>query len=104
MYAVFEDGSRQYQVSEGDQLDVDFRDIGAGDRIEFDRVLLLRSNDGVQIGSPTVPNVKVIAEVLEQTKGEKLYIQKFKRRKNYHRRTGHRQRLTRIRVREIVTS
>ena len=103
MYAVFEDGSRQYRVSEGDQLDVDFRDVGVGNQIEFDRVLLFSGNDGVRVGNPTVKDAKVVAEVLEHGKGEKIYIQKFKRRKNYHRRTGHRQPFIRIRVRQIVT-
>jgi large subunit ribosomal protein L21 len=102
MYAVFEDGSRQYRVCEGDQLDVDFREVSVGNNIEFDRVLLLSGNEGIQVGAPTVKDVKVIAEVLAQVRGDKIYIQKFKRRKNYHRRTGHRQRLTRVRVRQIV--
>lgn len=104
MYAIFEDGSHQYKVSEGDQLDLDFRDVGVGNQIEFSRVLLFSGNDGVRVGIPTVENVKVVAEVVEQTLGEKIYIQKFKRRKNYHRRTGHRQKLTRVRVQQIVAS
>jgi large subunit ribosomal protein L21 len=103
MYAVFEDGSRQYRVSEGDQLDVDYREANAGQQIQFDRVLLYRGSDGVRVGDPTVSNAKVVAEVVDQVRGEKIYVQKFKRRKNYHRRTGHRQDLTRIRIREIVT-
>jgi len=103
MYAIFEDGSRQYRVSEGDELDVDFRDAAAGNQIEFDRVLLYNGTDGVRVGNPTVANVKVVAEVVDQHRGEKVYIQKFKRRKNYHRRTGHRQELTRVRIRQIVT-
>ena len=103
MYAVFEDGSRQYRVSEGDQIDVDFRDVGVGNQIEFDRVLLFSGTDGVRVGNPTVLNAKVVAEVVEHGKGEKIYIQKFRRRKNYHRRTGHRQPFTRIRVRQIVS-
>ena len=102
MYAVFEDGSRQYRVSEGDQLEVDLRDVSVGNNIEFERVLLFSGNDGVRVGTPTVQNVKVVAEVLEHMKGEKIYIQKRKRRKNYRRRTGHRQQLTRVRVRQIV--
>jgi large subunit ribosomal protein L21 len=102
MYAVFEDGSRQYRVSEGDQLDIDYRDTPAGDQIEFNRVLLHSGADGVRVGTPTLPNVKVVAEVVEHRRGEKIYVQKFKRRKNYHRRTGHRQELTRVRIRQIV--
>ena len=104
MYAVFEDGSRQYRVSEGDQLDVDVRDVSVGNNIEFERVLLYSGNDGVRVGAPTVLDVKVVAEVLEHMKGEKIYIQKHKRRKNYRRRTGHRQQYTRVRVRQIVAS
>ena len=104
MYAVFEDGSRQYRVSEGDQIDVDFRDVGVGNQIEFDRVLLFSGTEGVRVGNPTVLNAKVVAEVVEHGKGEKIYIQKFRRRKNYHRRTGHRQPFTRIRVRQIVSA
>ena len=102
MYAVFQDGSHQYRVSEGDQLDVDFREVGAGENIEFDRVLLFSGTDGVHVGRPTVKDAKIIAEVVEQTHGEKIYVQKFKRRKNFHRRTGHRQKLTRVSVRQIV--
>ena len=102
MYAVFEDGSRQYRVSEGDQLDVDFRDTPAGSQIEFGRVLLFSGTEGVRVGAPTVQNAKIIAEVVEQRRGEKIYVQKFKRRKNYHRRTGHRQELTRVRIKQIV--
>ena len=102
MYVVFEDGAHQYRVSEGDQLEVDLRDVNVGNNIEFERVLLFSSNDGVRVGTPTVQNVKVVAEVIEHTKGEKIYVQKFKRRKNYHRRTGHRQHFTRVRVRQIV--
>ena len=102
MYAVFEDGSRQYRVSEGDQLDVDFRDVTAGNQIEFSRVLLFSGADGIRVGTPTVQNAKVVAEVVEHGRGEKIYVQKFKRRKNYHRRIGHRQELTRVRVKQIV--
>ena len=102
MYAVFEDGSRQYRVSEGDQLDVDYRDANAGSSIEFTRVLLYSGAEGVSVGTPTLADTKVIAEVVEHRRGEKIYVQKFKRRKNYHRRIGHRQELTRVRVRQIV--
>ena len=88
--------------SEGDQVDVDFRPAEVGNQIEFDRVLLFSGSDGVRVGTPTVENAKVVAEVLEQFRDDKIYVQKFKRRKNYHRRTGHRQPLTRVRVRQII--
>jgi large subunit ribosomal protein L21 len=102
MYAVFEDGSRQYRVSEGDHVDVDFRDAGPGNQIAFERVLLYSGAEGVRVGAPTINNAKVIAEVVEHRRGEKIYVQKFKRRKNYHRRIGHRQELTRVRIRQIL--
>jgi large subunit ribosomal protein L21 len=104
MYAIFEDGSRQYRVIEGDQLDVDYREAGVGDQIEFGRVLLFSGNAGIEVGKPTVDRVKVVAEVVEQSLGDKLFVQKFKRRKNYRRRTGHRQKLTRVRIRQIVAA
>ncbi len=102
MYAVFEDGSRQYRVSEGDQLELDYRDAAVGANLEFNRVLLFSGTDGVRVGKPTVKDAKVVAEVLEQTKGEKICIQKIRRRKNSHRRTGHRQQHTRVRIQQIV--
>jgi large subunit ribosomal protein L21 len=102
MYAVFEDGARQYRVAEGDELDVDFRDAGVGDAIEFHRVLLYSGNEGVRVGAPVVANAKIVAEVVDHPRGEKLVVQKFKRRKNFHHKTGHRQRHTRIRVQQIV--
>ena len=102
MYAIFQDGSHQYKVAEGDQLDVDYRDAPVGEQIAFDHVLLYKETDEVRVGSPTVADAKVVAEVLEQVKGEKIRVEKFRRRKNYHRRYGHRQKLTRIRIIEIL--
>lgn len=104
MFAVFQDGSHQYKVSEGDQVEVDFREVAAGKQIEFDQVLLVSGTDGVQVGRPTLKEGKVVAQVVDQTKGEKIYIQKHKRRKNYRRRFGHRQKMTQVRVLQIVTS
>ncbi len=104
MYAVFQDGSHQYKVSEGDQVEVDFCEVEAGKQIEFDQVLLFSGTNGVQVGRPTLKDVKVVAQVVEQTKGEKIYIQKHKRRKNYRRRFGHRQKMTQVRVLQIVAS
>ena len=102
MYAIFEDGSRQYKVAEGDQIDVDYRDISVGERLEFDRVLLLSANDKVHVGTPTVEDAKIITEVLDHVRDEKIVVQRFKRRKKFRRRSGHRQKLTRVRVRQIL--
>ncbi len=101
MYAVFEDGSRQYRVSEGDVVKVDYRDAERGSRLEFNRVLLYQGSDGVQIGQPLVEGARVLAEVVDHP-STKLYIQHFRRRKNYRRLRGHRQPYTAVQVRSIL--
>ena len=101
MYAIIQDGGRQYKVSPGQLLDLDYRDTPSGETIKFDRVILCSGKDGVQIGAPTVNGVSVEAEVVGPRKGQKLVIQKFRRRKNYRRRTGHRQLYTRVRIEKI---
>src|SRR5436189_2056979 len=81
MYAIFEDGSRQYRVQEGDVVKVDYRDAQIGSSIEFNRVLLLQQETDTKIGQPTVNGARVVAEVVEMT-STKIYVQHFKRRKN----------------------
>ncbi|MEW6741170.1 MAG: 50S ribosomal protein L21 [Planctomycetota bacterium] len=97
MYAIFTDGGHQYRAEKGDRLVLDHRDAAPGDEITFDRVLVL---DG-EIGQPTVPAAAVKARVLGDFRGEKIHIQKFRRRANYRRRTGHRQRFTEVEITEI---
>lgn len=101
MYAVFEDGSRQYRVSEGDVVQVDYRDAEIGSRLEFQRVLLLKGADDVQIGTPTVAGAHIVGEVVKHP-SIKLYIQHFRRRKNYRRLRGHRQYYTAVQIRSIL--
>lgn len=101
MFAVFEDGSRQYRVSEGDVVQVDYRAAENGTRVEFPRVLLYQNNEDLQIGRPLVEGARILGEVVEQT-STKLYIQKFRRRKNVRRLNGHRQPFTRVQVRNIL--
>lgn len=103
MYAVFEDGSHQYRVSEGHVVDVDFRDVATGTRVEFDRVLLYQGSEGLQIGQPTVVGARVLAEVVDHPT-TKHYIQKFRRRKNYRRLRGHRQPFTAVQIRAILVA
>ena len=90
MYAVFEDGSRQYKVSEGDVVRLDWRDAEVGTRLELDRVLLYQSGTETQIGQPTVAGVRLLGEVIDHPT-VKTYIQKFRRRKTFRRFRGHRQ-------------
>jgi large subunit ribosomal protein L21 len=104
MYAIIADGGRQYKVEEGQELTVDFRDVSKGEEIEFDRVLAVSGDDGVQLGQPTLSGAKVTAEVLGPAQGPKLTVQKLRRRKNSRRRTGHRQLYTKIRVSKITTA
>ena len=103
MYAVFQEGGRQYTVSEGDQIELDYRgDVPVGNQIELERVLLFHGPKGYQLGTPTLPSAKIVADVLDHGLSEKIYVQKMHRRKGYRRRTGHRQNFTRVRIRQIV--
>jgi large subunit ribosomal protein L21 len=101
MYAVLETGSKQYRVAVGDTLEIERLPVEAGKPVTFDRVLLV-SNDGkLLIGSPTVKNASVVAEVIEHIRGEKRLTFKMKRRKGYHKTIGHRQELTLVKIKEI---
>lgn len=101
MYAVFEDGSRQYRVSEGDVVRVDYREAEIGSRVEFDRVLLYAGGEDVKIGQPIIEGARVLGEVVEHP-SIKLYIQHFRRRKNYRRLTGHRQPYLAVKINHIL--
>lgn len=103
MYAIIVDGGRQYKVTTGQQLDIDYRvDSASGDTLEFAQVLAIGGDSGLKLGNPSVSGAKVTAKVIGMEKGEKLYIQKFRRRKNSKRRTGHRQKYTRVEISEIA--
>ena len=102
MYAIISDSGRQFKVEKGQEFDVDFRDVQAGDKISFDTVLAVSGEGGLKLGKPTVSGASVTAEVLGPKMGEKLVIRKFRRRKNSRRKTGHRQIYTTVRVEEIT--
>src|SRR5205085_762222 len=101
MYAVFEDGSRQYRVSEGDVVKVDYRAAEVGSPIEFQRVLLYANGADLQIGQPVLEGLRIVGSVVDHP-STKLYIQHFRRRKNYRRLRGHRQPYTSVRVKHIL--
>ena len=101
MYAVFEDGSRQYRVQEGDVVKVDYRDVQVGSNIEFKRVLLCQKDTDTRIGQPVIDGASIVGEVVDFP-STKVYIQHFKRRKNYRRFKGHRQPYTSVKIRQIV--
>lgn len=101
MFAVFESGGKQHRVSEGDVIRLERLSGEPGQSVEFDRVLLVSQDDDVTVGVPYVEGGKITAEVVEQGRGDKIRVVKFKRRKNYLRRTGHRQDYTEVRITAI---
>ena len=103
MYAIVAADGRQYKVQTGDQIQIDLRD-GAkeGDQITLDRVFLVSGPAGISVGKPNVAGASVAAEVIAQEMGEKISIQKMRRRKNFRRRTGHRQMYTRVKIGAIT--
>ena len=104
MYAIFEDGSHQFRASEGDRITVDRRDGDDGDEIIFEKVLLIAGLDGEPtIGAPLVEGAKVVAKVVRQFRDKKIVIRKFRRRKGYRRKRGHRQSFTTVQVTSIQT-
>jgi large subunit ribosomal protein L21 len=101
MYAVLETGSKQYRVAAGDTLEVERLNVEAGQPFTFDRVLLVNNDGKLSIGSPTVSNATVVADVVGHIRGEKKLTFKMKRRKGYHKTIGHRQELTVVKIKEI---
>ncbi len=103
MFAVIKTGGKQYRVQQGDVLEIEKLDIEAGKKVTFDEVLLVENNGETLIGTPYVDKVQVKAVVLESFKDQKVIVFKKKRRKQYKRKTGHRQQLTRVKIEEILT-
>ena len=103
MYAVIQTGGKQYRVEPGKTVVVEKLAGDKGAQVTFDQVLLVSSGDGanVTIGKPTVANAKVTGEIVEQGRGEKLVVFKFRRRKNYVRKNGHRQDHTAVKITAI---
>ena len=97
MYAVIVSGGKQYRVTKGDTIYVEKLDLENGSAVSFD-VLMLGSDEGVKIGTPTVAGAKVEGKITGQVKGEKIIIYKYESKKNYHRKAGHRQNYTRVEI------
>jgi large subunit ribosomal protein L21 len=102
MYAIIVDGGRQYKVSEGQELAIDFRKVSAGDALSFDRVVAVSDGASVKLGQPTLSGCSVTAKVLGVAQGPKLVVQKFRRRKGYRRHVGHRQLFTKVVIDKIM--
>ncbi|MFH1093804.1 MAG: 50S ribosomal protein L21 [Candidatus Omnitrophota bacterium] len=101
MYAILEIGGKQYKVAPKDVIEVNKLDEEAKSTISLDKVLLIADGKKVEIGQPFVLGAKVEAEVIEQTKGKKLVVYKYLRRKDSHKKTGHRQKLTKLIIKNI---
>ena len=97
MYAVISTGGKQYRVSEGDKLRVEKLAGDVGAKVEFGEVLMV-GGDKVAIGKPFVAGAKVVAEIVAQDRAKKIIVFKFRRRKNYRRKNGHRQPYTELKV------
>lgn len=102
MYAIFEDGSHQFRVKEGDKIVVDRRDGEPGDELVFSKVLLITGDGEPSIGMPVLEGARVTAKIVDQFRAKKIIIQKFRRRKNMRRRNGHRQPHTMVTITGIA--
>ncbi|MFZ1343318.1 MAG: 50S ribosomal protein L21 [Thiothrix eikelboomii] len=98
MYAIIVTGGKQYRVAKGDTLLVEKLEVEEGANIDFENVLMVGEGESVQIGTPYLAGSKVTATVKAQTRGEKVRIMKFRRRKHHQKCTGHRQYLTEIEI------
>ncbi len=100
-YAVIISGGQQHRVKEGEVLSLEKIELGVGEKVVFDQVLMLRAGDEVKVGAPLVKDATVEAEVIRQYRGDKIRIIKFKRRKHHMKRMGHRQYLTQVKITKI---
>jgi len=102
MYAIIETGNKQYKVSQGDVITVEKLDAEAGSEYVFDRVLLVSNGDALSVGKPFVEGAKVSAAVIGDGKAKKVIIYKYKSKKGFHKKKGHRQPFTKLKV-ELIT-
>lgn len=101
MYAVIKTGGKQHRVIEGDVIAIEKIVGDRGDAFVFDQVLMVEKEGDIRVGRPVVEGAKVVGEIIAQTKGDKLIVYKTKKRKGYHKKNGHRQQLTSMKIREI---
>ena len=102
MIAVVKTGGKQYKISEGDVIQVEKLDGKVGETINLDKVLICGEGNSIKVGSPYLEGCSIVCEVTEQLRGKKIIVFKKHRRKNYRRKNGHRQSLTRLRITGIT--
>ena len=104
MYAVIESGGKQHRVKAGQSVKLETLSVAEGATLSFDKVLLVSDGEQVTVGAPYVVGAKVVAEVVSHGRGPKVTIIKFRRRKNYRRKQGHRQGFTEVKITGIVAA
>ena len=104
MFAVIETGGKQYRVAEGETVHIEKLDGAVGDNVQFDQVLLVGEGENVSVGQPIVSGATVAGEIVEHGKAKRLVVFKFKRRKDYRRRNGHRQHYTAVKITSVAAS
>ena len=100
MYAIIATGGKQYKVSEGDIINVEKLGVEAGETVTFDQVLAVSDNE-MKVGSPFVDGASVTASVVENGRGKKVIVYKYKRKTGYHKKKGHRQAYTKVKIEKI---
>jgi len=101
MYAIIETGGKQYKVQEGDVIYVEKLDASEGEQVKFDQVLAVSKGEGLVAGAPLVAGAVVSGKVEKQGKGKKIIVYKYKAKKNYRRKQGHRQPFTKVVIEKI---
>ncbi len=101
-YAIVEDSGTQFKVEPGDKLEIDLRPLTEGaTTLTFDKILLISNDSGVKIGQPVVAGASVTAKIIGEMKADKIFVERFTRRKGFHRRVGHRQRYIGVQIESI---
>ena len=101
MFAIIETGGKQYKVQEGDVIYIEKLDSNVGESVTFDRVLVVSNGEGLTTGTPVVSNASVTGKVEKQGRGQKIVVFKYKAKKNYRRKQGHRQPYTKVTIEKI---
>ena len=104
MFAIIETGGKQYKVEKGSILEIEKLELNADDKVEIDKVVLIVDGDNMKLGTPYIDGDFAEVKVIEQTKGDKIFVYKMKAKKNYQKKQGHRQKLTKVEILNISAS
>ena len=102
MYAIFQTGGKQYKVAEGDIIYIEKLDAEEGSAVQFDQVLMVAKDDSVLVGNPTIAGAIISGKLEKHGRGKKIIVYKYKRRKNYHKKQGHRQPFSKVVIEKIT--